>query len=112
VAALSQIDFVMMSQSGAMWDAMDHHRELLNSTIQGDIIIVGAAGAAASTMTIGYVAWALRSGFLLSGVLAQMPAWQSFDPVNVMQGLNSGKKNETLEEMMDRRTRELRQSIG
>ncbi len=105
-AVLSQIDFVMMSQSGEMWNKMDYQRKMVEAQIQGDLIVVGAAGAAASSFTVGVVAWAIRSGFLLSGLLAQMPAWQSFDALTIMQGLGGGR-DETLEQMMDRRKREL-----
>lgn len=105
---LSQIDVAIMSHAGAMWDQMDEHRQLIDSHIQGDVIVVGAAGAAASTFTVGYVAWAVRSGFILSGLLAQMPAWQSIDPLMIMQGLSGTGKGETLEQMMDRKAKGLK----
>ncbi len=104
---LSRLDFVLMSQAGNMWDEMDLHRQSVDSHIQGDLIMVGFAGAAASTVTVGYVAWAIRSGFILSGLLAQMPAWQAIDPLLIMQGLRGNQNSETLEEMMDRKAKGL-----
>ena len=56
---LSQIDFAMMSQAGEMWDDMDMRRQLIESQIQGDLIVVGAAGAAATSFTVGIVAWGI-----------------------------------------------------
>ena len=105
---LSRLDFVLMSQAGNMWDEMDLHRQSVDSHIQGDVIVVGFAGAAASTVTISYVAWAIRSGFILSGLLAQMPAWQAIDPLLIMQGLRGNQNSETLEEMMDRKAKGLK----
>ena len=95
-----------------MWDEMDLHRNELDSRVQGDIIIVGVAGAAASTFTLSYVAWAIRSGFILSGLLAQIPAWQSIDPLLIMQGLTGSRKDETLEEMMDRKAKGLKSTAA
>ena len=50
----------------------------------------------------------MRSGFLVSGLIAHMPAWSGVDPLMVMQGLgNSGVEGstETLEELMDRQAK-------
>lgn len=104
---LSRVDLALISQTGVMWDELDLLRDSVDSHVQGDIIMVGAVGAAASSFTVGYVAWALRSGFLLSGLLAHMPAWQAIDPLTIMQGLGGARKTETLEEMIERRKREV-----
>jgi hypothetical protein len=106
---LSRIDFAMMSQSGDMWDSLDEQRRVVDSVVQSDLIVIGSAGVAASSATVGVVAWGMRSGFLFSGVLAQMPAWQAVDPMIVMQGLNGGGgfAKETVEQLMERRRLEL-----
>ncbi|TWT76611.1 hypothetical protein CA13_71070 [Planctomycetes bacterium CA13] len=105
--AISSVDYALMTKPGKMWDQLDHCQEALESQIRGDLIVVGTAGAAASSFTIGVVAWALRSGFLVSGLIAQIPAWRGVDPLLIMQGLSSGDTGETLEELMDRRSREI-----
>jgi len=107
---LSRLDLLIMGHAGEMWDQMDSQRDSANAHIQGDVIVVGFAGAAASSFSIGYVAWALRSGFLLSGLLAHLPAWQSFDTLSIMQGLTGGRKAETLEELVDRKAEGLKDS--
>ena len=100
-------DHVLMASPGLMWNELDQQMNHVESQIQGDLIVVGAAGAAASSFTIGVVAWALRTGFLASGLLAQLPAWSAIDPLTVMQGLGESDNNETLEEMMKRQSEEL-----
>ncbi|MEM8671454.1 MAG: DUF4347 domain-containing protein [Planctomycetota bacterium] len=109
---LSASDSALMREAGAFWEGMDRQRDRVNSHVQSDIIMVGAAGAAASSFTVGYVAWAVRSGFLLSGVLAQIPAWQAIDPLTIMQGLGSGQKTETLEQLMERKEKSVRKAIA
>jgi hypothetical protein len=58
---------------------------------------------------VGVVAWALRTGFLASGLLAQMPAWRAVDPLLIMQGFGKTDNEETLEEMMKRESQSLDQ---
>lgn len=108
------IDSKLMSESGKLWDDLDSQREQLEAQMQGDVIIIGAAGAAASSFTVGVVAWALRTGFIASGLLAQLPAWRAFDPSVLMQdfaGLTVKNKEsgdeETLEELMDRQSQSI-----
>ncbi len=104
---LDQMDVILMMAPGAMWTQMDATRDELESQIQGDLIVVGAAGAAASGFTVGFVAWAIRSGFLVSGLLAQLPAWRSIDPLLIMQGFGDSEDEETLEELMQRESESL-----
>ena len=100
--AMTSIDYALMSQPGEMWDQLDNYQQKVNSQIKGDLIVVGTAGAAASSVTVGVVAWALRSGLLLSGLIAHMPAWSAVDPLLIMQGFSGTGDGETLEELMDR----------
>ncbi|TWU49211.1 DUF4347 domain-containing protein [Rubripirellula reticaptiva] len=103
----SQLNYILLTQPGAMWNELDQHRNQLESQIQGDLIVVGATGAAASSVTVGVIAWALRSGVLASGLLAQMPAWRAVDPLLIMQGSGEKSDNESLEELMARRSEAL-----
>ncbi|MGB7324979.1 MAG: cadherin repeat domain-containing protein, partial [Rubripirellula sp.] len=103
----SQLNYILLTQPGAMWNELDQHRNQLESQIQGDLIVVGATGAAASSVTVGVIAWALRSGVLASGLLAQMPAWRAVDPLLIMQGSGDTSDSESLEELMARRSEAL-----
>lgn len=59
-----------------------------------------AVGVAGSTAAVGYVVMALRSGALVTGLLAQMPAWRVFDPLVVLDALNE-EDDESLESMIE-----------
>ncbi|SMP76114.1 Cadherin domain-containing protein [Neorhodopirellula lusitana] len=100
-------DYALMSRPGQMWDSLDEYNKNVEMQIQGDLILVGSAGAAASSFTVGVLAWAMRSGFLLSGLIAHMPAWSGVDPLMILQGGNAaaGGNQETLEELMDRQSK-------
>ena len=55
-------------------------------------LIVGSVAVAGGTFTIGYVLWVLRSGMLLSTVLASMPTWCVFDPLPVLETFQDNPK--------------------
>ncbi|GAA5511071.1 DUF4347 domain-containing protein [Novipirellula caenicola] len=107
IQPISVADYALLTRPGEMWDQLDNYQKQLDSQIQGDLIVVGTAGAAASSFTVGIVAWALRSGFLVSGLLAHMPAWRAVDPLLIMQGVGVSDDGESLEELMDRRNQEI-----
>ncbi|MFK8114692.1 MAG: cadherin repeat domain-containing protein, partial [Rubripirellula sp.] len=104
---VTNADIALMTKPGLMWSQLDDHRSQMELQIQGDLIVVGAAGAAASSFTIGAVAWAMRTGFLASGLLAQLPAWTAMDPLLIMQGMGDSEDDESLEEMMERQSEAL-----
>lgn len=106
----TQLDIGLMTKPGAMWTELDKQRNLVEDRIHGDLIDVGAAGAAVSSVTVGVLAWALRSGILASGLLAQMPAWRAFDPLMIMQGVGDSADDESLEDLMSRRSEALDQN--
>ena len=101
--SLTARQVAMLSAGEAMWEAMDETSEQLRSTVRGDLVVAGTVGAAASSITVGVLAWAARGGLLVSGLMAQMPAWRKIDPLLIMRHLNSPAGNESLQQMMDRR---------
>ncbi len=46
---------------------------------------MGSVGTTASEFAVGYVLWAIRSGFLLSSLIASMTAWSLLDPLDAVQ---------------------------
>ena len=103
----SQADYALMSSPGKMWDQLDQQRSFVESQVQNDLILIGTTGAAASSFTVGVVAWALRSGFLVSGLMAQLPLYRAVDPLLIMNSTAGARGGESLAEMMDRQSKEL-----
>ncbi|MBS0152902.1 MAG: cadherin domain-containing protein, partial [Nitrospira sp.] len=48
-------------------------------------LMARVAAVTGTTLSVGFVAWALRSGVLLASCLATMPAWRHFDPLPVVK---------------------------
>lgn len=80
--------------------ALDDHREgVLEVRLENESIVSTAAGLIA----VGYLTWIVKgSGALLSAFVSSLPAWQSFDPLLVIEA--SGRRDdddESIEEMVD-----------
>lgn len=60
--------------------------------------VVGSSVAVTTGFSVGYVAWMVRGGVLLSSVLSSLPAWQFIDPLPV---LNFSEKEEENAEQDD-----------
>lgn len=77
-----------------------------NNRLQFDQRVMASSVTVSASVSIGYVLWLLRSGALLSSVLATIPAWRSIDPLPVLASFPTRKDNndddESLEEMLDK----------
>ncbi len=47
-------------------------------------VAAGSAAMFSVSFSVGYVLWTVRGGYLLSSVLAQMPAWRFIDPLPII----------------------------
>ena len=98
-AALEVFDaFVAPFDAGLLWEDLGE----LRSEIQGDadvpFFVAGSAAGFTSTLTVGYVLWTIRSGWLVTSLLAQMPAWRLVDPLAVLDCLGDGSAEERKDE--------------
>ncbi len=62
------------------------------------------AAATSSMLTVGYLVWMVRAGALLSTFVSSMPAWQTFDPLPVIEsgiGRKFSDDEDTLERIVD-----------
>ena len=71
---LTKLDEMTVSLERAM-NVSQEQRELVAR-------VTAVTGA---TLSVGFIAWALRSGAIMASLLATMPAWQHFDPLPVVK---------------------------
>jgi|GEM_PF-5334543 len=72
--------------------------------------IVGSVGVVTTGFSVGYLMWAIRGGMLLSGLLAQMPAWTMLDPLLVVDDEPNNEDKESLQNIIDRQQRQIRRT--
>jgi hypothetical protein len=51
-------------------------------------IVVGSAAVVSTSLSVGYVIWILRGGSILTTFMSALPAWQSFDPLPILQSFD------------------------
>jgi hypothetical protein len=56
-------------------------------------LMVNSAFGVATSLTVGYVFWTVRAGYLLTSLIAQMPAWRLVDPLPILNSLDSDALN-------------------
>jgi hypothetical protein len=82
--------------------SMEEIDDLLRQDSRGRLVGAVSATLVSSGLSIGYVVWLLRGGLLLSGLLAQLPAWRAVDPLMVLDmndkrgGNGDGESLETI----------------
>ena len=54
-----------------------------------DKVVVGSTAVVSTSLSVGYVIWILRGGSLLTAFISAMPAWQSFDPLPILQPVDN-----------------------
>ena len=73
-----------LAKTSQLWRDLDEFQETLASDFQFSTVTIGSVGMVVSGFTVGYVLWVVRSGLLLSSVVASLPAWTMFDPMVIV----------------------------
>ncbi len=82
--------------------ALDDNREELQSKLQFNSPT--AVSTAAGLLAIGYLTWAIKGGgTLLSAFVSSLPAWQSFDPLPVIESTTRENTDDdtSIEQLVD-----------
>ncbi len=95
-----------LGQSARLWRDLDQFQQSLDSDLQLNAVTIGSVGTLVSGFTVGYVLWVLRSGLLLSSLLASLPAWTMFDPMLIMPvgSTQDDGQEESLEQIVESQT--------
>jgi hypothetical protein len=56
--------------------------------------VVGSTAVVTTSLSVGYVIWILRGGSVLTAFMSAMPAWQSFDPLPILQSIERQNEDE------------------
>jgi hypothetical protein len=100
-----KIDPVLIVAGDALWRDLDALQDAM--TLDSDLpsVVVGSIVTSSLGVSLGYVLWVLRSGYLLSSLLASMPAWRFVDPLPVLDYLEDDDEqdqdDESLETLID-----------
>ncbi|MEQ8786456.1 MAG: DUF2341 domain-containing protein [Pirellulaceae bacterium] len=69
------------------WDQLDSFRGDVQSTENIQLVVVGTAAAATTALSVGYVFWTLKGGYLVASAMASTPLWRMIDPLPILNDL-------------------------
>ena len=78
-ASLSDI---LIAKLDAMTESLE---DAIGVEEEQEKIVARVAALSGTTLSVGFVAWAVRSSALLASCLTTLPAWKSFDPLPVVR---------------------------
>ncbi|WP_372883044.1 VCBS domain-containing protein, partial [Psychromonas sp.] len=91
-------DNMLLLQSAGLVNELNNLENQAQLTLNMETILLGSGVAVSTGLSVGYVAWLVRSGIILTSVLSSMPAWRFIDPLPVLSSLISASGDqETLE---------------
>ncbi len=85
-AVLSELLFVKLDA------VIEELEEAVAADAAQQVQVTRIAAATGVTLSVGFVAWALRSTVLLASLFGTLPAWQSLDPLPVLASHRSERK--------------------
>jgi VCBS repeat-containing protein len=77
-----KVSEILMAKLDAMATSLE---EAVSLDQEQEVMVVRVAAVGGTTLSVGFVAWALRSSVLLASCLSTLPAWKSFDPLPVVR---------------------------
>ena len=89
----------LLGQPGLIWNALDEFKNGAESDFGVNQLAIGTIGTVSSSLVVGYVVWAIRSGLMLSSLVATMPAWNLLDPLAIIPVADA--ENETDSESLE-----------
>jgi VCBS repeat-containing protein len=86
--ATDRTGFANPFDAARLRDDLTNMKEQMGSQANLPFFAAGSAAGLTSVLTVGYVLWAVRGGWLVASLLAQMPAWRLVDPLVVLDYLD------------------------
>ena len=71
-----------------MWERLDLLREEIVSDPYAKTVSVGTATVVTTTLSVGYILWTLRGGYLVASLLSTLPAWRLVDPLPILENMD------------------------
>ena len=73
---------------------MDNLRDETKTHGETQQILVASSVSVSTGLSVGYVAWLLRGGVLLSTLLSSLPAWRVLDPLPVLGRMDDDEEED------------------
>ncbi|MEO8494560.1 MAG: Ig-like domain-containing protein, partial [Planctomycetota bacterium] len=68
------------------------------STVSTETIVLGTTKVVTTALSVGYVTWLIRGTSLFASLMTSLPAWQSFDPLPILNSFEESSIDQKEEE--------------
>lgn len=99
-----ELTFVV--KQGGFWDGLDSLDDMVEQEINLEAVEIALSAGASTAVMAGYVIWIMRGGFLMTALLAQMPAWSMVNPLPIFAGGDLDEDGEDLASMLQKSNEE------
>ena len=90
------------AEHAEMWKELDDVGTQMQEPLTVETMVIGSSAIAGSLLSVTYVMWLARGGYMLSTLMAQLPAWRLIDPLPVLDRMTAYSEDDaSLEEMLD-----------
>ncbi len=84
----SVADTFLGVDTSLMWGDLDELAEAIKGDSSIHRLAFGSAVGITTGLTVGYVLWTVRAGYVLTTLIAQVPAWRVVDPLPILDSLD------------------------
>ncbi|MFT5445160.1 MAG: hypothetical protein ACI9DC_000320 [Gammaproteobacteria bacterium] len=95
-------DIPLAEAQASLLHAFDRVRDELIESGDEEQVLMASAVSASTGLSVGYVAWLLRGGVLLSSLMSSLPAWRMLDPLPVLGRMDDDEDDDDLSDMVER----------
>jgi len=81
-----------------LWGKLDKLKIDLDANGLLLTLAVGTVTFLSTSLTVGYIVWTIRGGYLLASLLSSLPAWKMVDTLAILDGVACGYRDEDDEE--------------
>jgi outer membrane lipoprotein-sorting protein len=74
------------------WLPMDAIRRAIDQSSDGQWWSIGAAVGVTTVISVGYVMWCLRAGYLMTSAVSALPLWRAIDPLPILDQAEKARR--------------------
>jgi hypothetical protein len=89
----ARLEMETISEVGLLWGKLDRMQDEMKLDLFERTLIVGVATTLTATLSVGYLLWTLRGGYLVASMLSTMPAWRWIDPLPILDGYDNSRRD-------------------
>ena len=98
---MASFDAGLNFDSRDLWSALDTLGEDVEASNTLGELAAGTAKIVGTTFSFGWAVWAIRGGYLATGMLTSLPSWHFLDPLPIFDAASNRANSASSQEEKD-----------